>query len=138
MTAIERIDAEIATLEARIAGLRYARGVVEPDGNDVTPATKSPEQPAKKSPPPVAPSRPEAGKARRSTIERRQAIAKFLAKSGPQSMCKIEVEVGAVPATVRTDLTQSGLFQKTDPTNRMSPWTLTESGRKLAESNAPG
>jgi hypothetical protein len=145
MNAIATIEAEIAKLEARIAGLRYACQLLggptcttyaEP--NPCPPTATVAEPPAKKPTPPVAPSRPEAGTARRSTIERRHAIARFLAESGPQSMSSIEVKIGAAAPTIRSDLTESGLFQKTDPNNRLSKWTLTESGRKFAESNGPG
>lgn len=139
MNAIQTIEAEIAKLEAQISGLRYACTLLHREAPAVPwPEPASVEPPAKKPSPPVAPSRPEAGTARRSTIERRQAIAKFLVESGPQSMSSIEVQVGAVPATIRADLTESGLFQRINPTNRLSPWTLTESGRKFAESSGPG
>lgn len=151
MDAIAILDAEIGKLEAQLAGLRHARQILDgpcmtvqtfndrlPTEPTYTVAEPSTEPPAKKPSPPVAPSRPEAGTVRRSTIERRQAIARFLAESGPQSMSSIEVQVGAVPATIRTDLTESGLFQRINPTNRLSPWTLTESGRKFAESSGPG
>ena len=141
MNAIEHLQAAIAERRGQLASLEYALALLQaPPGAIAVPVAECrvAEPPAKKPTPPAATGPPEAGTARRSTIERRHAIARFLAESGPQSMGKIEVKIGAMPATIRTDLTLSGLFQRVDPDSRRSPWTLTESGRRLAESDVPG
>lgn len=145
MTAIERIDAEIATLEARIEGLRYARGIVAGEPVPAAPQPRSPAAvtPAKKSTPPVAESRPEAVKspatANRHAANRemrRAVIARHLSK-GTATFGELELATGTQAVTLRMDL-DCPYFMKTDPSNRRSPWTLTESGRKLAESSGPG
>ncbi len=154
MDAIATIEAEIDKLEARISGLRYARELLGGatctvevyTGSDPCPPTATfAEPPAKKPTPPVAPSRPEAGRTAPAVAarheanreKRRHGIAQHLAAKGPTSFGDLERLTGVQTVTLR-DLLRCPYFEKTDPSNRLSPWTLTESGRKFAESNGPG
>lgn len=158
MTAIDIIDAEIGKLEAQIAGLRHARQLLDgttftvevyAEPNPCAPPARSTEPPAKKPSPPVAPSRPEAGKkalgkapavaARHEANreKRRFEIARRILAEGPMSPGRIEAFANCSRPTLNVIL-DCPHFAKTDPTNRLSRWMLTESGRKLAESNGPG
>lgn len=151
MNALERIDAEIATLEAKVTALRYARGIVAGDADDpapngdghAAPATRTTpprtqEPPAKKSPPPVAPQRPEGNRHEADRNARRLRIAKLLIEHGPMMPGQLEGLVSCASATLRATLESHPWFQRVNPENFKSPWTLTESGRKLAASTVPG
>jgi len=146
--ALIRIDAEIGRLETQIASLRYARTFLERDAPAVPwPEPADVDRPAKKSPPPVAPQRPEASEPRTQADShgyakaqqiRRHRMARLLDEHGPMQFGQIAGLVRCAPATLRKDLDESGLFEKSDPTSTRPLWRLTESGRKLAASNEPG
>ena len=163
MNAIQRIDAEIAALEAKVTALRYARSIVAGGEDDSAPVPETPkytitarptETSAKKPSPPavVTPTegtkpegtKPEGTKTATGTAayyaanreRRRHELVRYLLK-GPAPFGELERITGVQPVTLRMDL-DCPYFEKTNPNHRLSPWTLTESGKKFAESNGPG
>ena len=158
MNAIQRIDAEIAALEAKVTALRYARSIVAGGEDDSAPVPETPkytitarptETSAKKPSPPavVTPTegtKPEGTKTATGTAayyaanreRRRHELVRYLLK-GPAPFGELERITGVQPVTLRMDL-DCPYFEKTNPNYRLSPWTLTESGKKFAESNGPG
>lgn len=150
MTAIEQIQAAIAERRQQLAGLEFALAILTapPDTIAVPVAEPRIAEPAAKKPnPPVAPQRPEASEPRTQADShgyakdqqiRRHRMARLLDEHGPMQFGQIAGLVRCAPATLRKDLDESGLFEKSDPTSTRPLWRLTESGRKLAASNEPG
>ncbi len=112
--ALVRIDCEIASLEARISALMYARKIVAGDrGTD----PKNPEPPAGRLPSPGT-----------KEDERSRQIAAILTAQGPTSAVVLARHMGIERSLVRRCLTDHPWFQK--PTGKgHQPWHLTDAGR---------
>ncbi len=128
-TLQERIEERILTLEfereaisGKIAELRLLLSDdedLEPDpGNDLPPAKPRKAKPA-------APSANRNGNRKRGAT--RSRILKLLA-SGPLKTGEIAEKLDIAIQTIPQNCAGHEWFEKVDPSNRLSPWQLTEAG----------
>ncbi len=68
--------------------------------------------------------------------ENRRRIAKLLIERGPMRAGEIAPAVGLSDALVAYYLKRPDWYQKTDPSNRLSPWTVTAEARAAVGANA--
>lgn len=122
--ALMRIDGEIASMEARISALMYARAIVAGESvGSAIPTIEGP--PAKKPEPPVQQPAAIGGTV---TQERRQMIAALLKSHGPSGMTDIANMMGIEYSLARRCIIDHPWFEKSPGKGRQS-WRLTEAGQ---------
>jgi len=121
--ALVRIDCEIASLEARISALMYARKIVA--GEAVGPAIPIIEESAAKKPEPPAQPAPSGGAV---TEERRRMIVALLKSHGPMGVTEISQMMGIEYGLIRRCMIDHPCFERS-PGKGRQPWRLTEAGR---------
>ena len=148
MTALERIDIRIGTLEALLEELRDLRNDTASDEAQAAAECEQHEEEEEheEEPAAVKPAerngKPHAAKpAKKKAVgdappkgKAASRIRDLLAAKGPLKGAEIAAELGKSQGAVSYQLsTQREWFTQTDPSNRMSPWTLTEAGQKAGE-----
>jgi len=131
--------ADLHTIDAEVARLVALRELIAQAVGAEIPTAAAPEQPAGKSPPAAPKSAPRAKqkpgpKSTASAEERRLKIARALA-GGPLGVGELAERTG-IGSSVSYYLQSSDWFRKANGADRLSPWTLTATGRAALEARA--
>lgn len=122
MNAVDQIRDAIVHREREIAGLKTALAILEG-------TTTVAETPPGKAP---APRPASTGAEVTGSVA---SVAKYLRDNGPQRFGDLQDRLGMSQPTLSHSLkNNASLFTKVEPANRLSEWTLTETGKAAARS----